>query len=119
VLGHVQDVDRLFHNTDILVFPSYLNGPSRSVFEAGIYGIPSVVSMRDRVEDVVEHGVTGLIVPEKDPPALAKALETLADDNDLRVRLGRNAQRKYISQADPRVSAHEVLEVYRSLVMHR
>lgn len=116
LLGHVSDVNRLFYDTEILAFPSHLNGPSRSVFEAGVCGIPAVVALRDRVQDIVEDGVTGLIVPEKDPAALATALEKLADDSKLRMQLGANARLRYLKLFDPHRSACEVLDVYRSLV---
>lgn len=44
--------------------------------------------MKDTVEDVIEDGVTGLIVPERDPVALAAAIQRLADDPALRGRMG-------------------------------
>lgn len=72
--------------------------------------------MRDKIEDVVEDGVTGLIIPEKNPVALANALQKLADDDKLRQRLGENARQKYISQFDRRKSANQVLEIYKSLI---
>ena len=116
MLGHVKDIAQLFRNTDILVFPSHLNGPSRSVFEAGAYGIPSIVALKHKVEDIVIHNETGLIIPEKNPAALAKAIERLANDEVLRKRLGENARRKYKKQFDPGESARNVLQIYRDLI---
>jgi glycosyltransferase involved in cell wall biosynthesis len=101
--------------TEVLVFPSHLDGPGRSVFEAGARGIPSVVALRHRVEDVVTHGVTGVIVPEKDPDALADAIRALADDPALRRRLGDAARARYRRQFAPDVIAGRMLELYRSL----
>jgi len=116
MLGHVEDIDEFLDSTDILVFPSRLNGPGRSVFEAGIRGIPAVVALADRVEDIVEDDVTGLIVPERDPTALAAAVERLAGDPVLRARLGTNAQRKYRLQFDPARIGQRILDVYVSVV---
>lgn len=115
LLGHVEDVDALLRGSDILVFPSHLNGPGRSVFEAGALGVPAVVAMRDRVEDVVEHDVTGVIVPEKDGRALADAITRLADDPPLRHRLGAQAREKYMKQFDAARSAASVLRIYREV----
>src|SRR2546427_1460582 len=114
--GHVDDIDKFLGSTDILVFPSHLNGLGRSVFEAGVRGIPAIVTLADRVEDIVEDGVTGLIVPEGDPTSLAMAIERLADDSKLRARLGWNAQRKYRLQFDSERIGLEMLDVYRSLL---
>ncbi|MGH8104005.1 MAG: glycosyltransferase, partial [bacterium] len=116
MLGHIQDVDALLAATDILVFPSHLNGPGRSVFEAGARGIPAIVAFADRVEDIVEHAVTGLIVPERDPQALAEAIMRISDDPALRARLGANARRKYVAQFDPKRIGEQMLKVYESVV---
>lgn len=116
LLGHVDRVDELLAQTDILAFPSHLNAPGRSVFEAGVQGIPAIVAMRDRIEDVVVDGETGLIVPERDPPSLARAIVRLADDPGLRQRLGRNAQSRYTSQFEPTAVAQQVLQLYRTVL---
>lgn len=102
--------------TDILIFPSHLDGPGRSVFEAGARGIPAIVALRHRIEDVVVDGETGLIVPERDPQSLAQAVVRLADDAALRRRLGRNAWARYRKQFAPQPIADRMLELYRSLL---
>ncbi|MGH9372436.1 MAG: glycosyltransferase [Vicinamibacterales bacterium] len=116
LLGHVEGTARLLATTDVLVFPSHLNGPGRSVFEAGVHGIPSIVALHDRIEDVVEDGVTGLIVPDRDADALASAIERLVSDSDLRHRLGDQARRKYAVQFDPRRIGVQILDIYRSVL---
>jgi glycosyltransferase involved in cell wall biosynthesis len=116
LLGHVDGTAALLAATDVLVFPSHLNGPGRSVFEAGVYGIPSIVALVDRIEDVVQDGVTGLIVPERNPAALADAIVRLVTDEPLRRRLGEEARRKYLAQFDPRRIGVDMLAVYRDLV---
>jgi glycosyltransferase involved in cell wall biosynthesis len=105
--------------TDILAFPSHLDGPGRSVFEAGARGIPAIVSLRHRIEDVVVDGETGLIVPERDPRALAQAILRLADDAALRRKLGENVRERYRRQFDPRSIADQVLQLYHTLVQQR
>jgi glycosyltransferase involved in cell wall biosynthesis len=102
--------------TDVLVFPSHLDGPGRSVFEAGARGIPAVVALQHRIEDVVTDGETGLIVPERDPPALAQAILRLADDAGLRRRLGQNARTRYRKQFAPQPVAGQMLGLYQALM---
>ncbi|MGH9370275.1 MAG: glycosyltransferase [Vicinamibacterales bacterium] len=116
LLGHVDGTAQLLAATDVLVFPSHLNGPGRSIFEAGIYGIPSVVALTDRIEDVVQDGVTGLVVPGRNPVALADAIERLASDEDLRRRLGEQAHRKYAEQFDPQRIGAQMLDLYRGVL---
>ncbi|MBW3595865.1 MAG: glycosyltransferase family 4 protein [Planctomycetes bacterium] len=116
MFGNVSPGPELFHATDILVFPSRLNGVGRSVYEAGVFGIPAVVAMEEPVEDIVEHNVTGLVVPPKDPSALAQAITRLADDPWSRKTLGENAQRKYCSQFAPAQIGRQMVKLYRDLL---
>ena len=119
LLGHVDPVSDLLARTDVLVFPSHLNGPGRSVFEAGAMGIPSVVSLRDRVEDIVVDGVTGLVVEERSPASLAAAVARLADDAALRRSLGQNARARYLEQFDGDRIAGQVMGIYRDVLQAR
>jgi len=116
LVGHLEQISDFLAETDILVFPSHLNGPGRSVIEAGVRGIPAIVALADKVEDIIEDGVTGLIVRERDPQALAQAIARLADDGDLRAHLGANARRKYLLQFDSDLIASQVLNVYHSVI---
>jgi glycosyltransferase involved in cell wall biosynthesis len=118
-LGHVEDVDAVLARTDVLMFPSHLNGPGRSVFEAGIAGVPAIVSLVDRIEDVVRDGVTGLIVPERDPAALAAAVTRLADDPALRRRLGEAARAQYTEQFGPHRIGQRMLDLYHAVHARR
>ena len=70
-----------------------------------MHGIPSIVALKDRVEDVVEDGVTGLIVPPRDPRPAGRRHLRLADDPALRRRLGDAAGTRYAAQFDPGAAA--------------
>ena len=56
------------------------------------HGRPVVASAVGGLLDAVEDGVTGLLVPPRDPAALRAAIETLLADADLRQRLGSAAR---------------------------
>jgi glycosyltransferase involved in cell wall biosynthesis len=116
LLGQVDRVEEVLRQSDILVFPSHLNGPGRAVFEAGIHGIPAIVALKDRVEDVVQDGVTGIIVPPRAPGRLADAITRLVDDPALRRSLGNAARSRYAAQFDPAAMAHRMLELYRDVI---
>ena len=63
-----------------------------SLLEAQVLGVPVVSPAVGGVPDVVEDGVTGLLVPPSDVPALAVALARLASDPGLRAILGARAK---------------------------
>jgi len=118
--GHVEVNEALFRDMDVLIFPSHLNGVGRSVFEAGMHGIPSIVALADPREDIVVNGVTGFIVPERDPAALAATILRLADDAPLCARLGAAASERYRRQFDARAIARCALGIYaRTLATSR
>ena len=115
-VGHVSDINSVLKKTDVLVFPSHMNGPSRSIFEAGAMGIPSIMALKDKVEDVVQDGVNGLIIPERSPKALAQAILTLSKNPEMRARLGANAKSHFAVLNDPQRSANSMLGLYRKML---
>jgi len=119
LVGYLEDAGPLLRSSDINVFPSHHDGPGRSVIEAAIEAVPSVVALRHRVEDVVIDGGSGLIVAPRDPAALAAAIERLADDPALRSRLGAAAKRGAATRSDPVVVAARVVAIYREVLLSR
>jgi glycosyltransferase involved in cell wall biosynthesis len=88
LLGYRSDVPDLLRAADIFTLPSYREGMPRSIIEAMLSGLPVVATdIRGSREEVVE-GETGVLVPVRDPKALAAALSRLAGDAALRKQLG-------------------------------
>lgn len=88
LLGHRTDADRLLAASDIFVLASYREGLPRSVIEAMAAGLPVVVSDIPACRELVEDGQSGLLVPPRDPGALARALERLVAEPTLRRMMG-------------------------------
>ena len=74
---------------DATVLPSHYESFGMVALEAMACGIPVVASRVGGLQTTVRDGVTGLLVRESDPAALAGALDRLLGDPDLRFRLGR------------------------------
>jgi glycosyltransferase involved in cell wall biosynthesis len=119
LVGYVEEPAALLRASDILVFPGHSDGPGRSVLEAAVEGVPAVVALEHRVEDVVVDGVTGLIVPPRDPGALAAAIARLADDPALRTALGDAARLAATRHSDPRFVADRIVAIYRDVLARR
>jgi phosphatidylinositol alpha-1,6-mannosyltransferase len=60
--------------------------------EAAATAVPSVAAQAGGVADAVSNGVTGLLVPPSDPPAVGEAVLRLLDDPRFRARLGWNGR---------------------------
>ena len=81
---------------DVLVLASHREGFPRGPMEAAAMGLPVVATDIRGCRQAVEHGVTGFLVPPRDPTALADAIATLAGDSALRTRMGAAARKKAV-----------------------
>jgi glycosyltransferase involved in cell wall biosynthesis len=98
--GVVRDPHVFYHAADFFVLPSRREGTPNALLEAMSCGLPVIVS--DGAPgplELVEDGVTGLVVPVNDAAALASALRRLVSDGELRSRLG-EAARARVSEHD-------------------
>ena len=87
-LGLREDVPDLMAALDVFVLPSINEGMGRVLLEAGAAGTPVVASRVGGVPDVVRDGETGILVPSRDPHAIAEAVCALACDADRRRTMG-------------------------------
>lgn len=86
--GTRSDVPEVLRECDLFVRPSLMEGLPLTTLEAMASGLPAVVTPVGGTPEVVEDGVTGLLVPPRDVPALAAALERLLADRALRREMG-------------------------------
>jgi glycosyltransferase involved in cell wall biosynthesis len=82
------------------------------LLEAMALGTPCVATNVTGIPEVVQNDVTGLLVPQHDPAALAGALGRLLNDASLRVRLAGQARRLVEREFDIRVNAAELREMF-------
>jgi glycosyltransferase involved in cell wall biosynthesis len=89
-LGHISraDLAREYRQAAIFCLPSRQEGFGIVYLEAMAAGLPIVACAAAAVPEVVSDGEVGLLVPPVNPSALAGALAQLAEDADLRQRLG-------------------------------
>ncbi len=84
--------------SDVVVVPSVVDGRGRvdattsTALEALAAGRPLIASNVGGIPEIVRDGENGLLVPPKDPAALAAAIERLRADSELRERISRNAR---------------------------
>jgi glycosyltransferase involved in cell wall biosynthesis len=83
-----------YERAAVVCVPSRREGYGVVVREAMAWGRPVVATAVGGLLDAVEEGVTGLLVPPRDPAALRAALERLLGDASLRAELGANARRR-------------------------
>jgi glycosyltransferase involved in cell wall biosynthesis len=96
-LGYREDVPLLIVASDLLVLPSTEGEGSPAVIkEAMACRRPVVAASHGGIEEIVEDGVTGFLVPPHDATALAETLRRLLEDRSLRKKVGDQAARDVI-----------------------
>lgn len=115
-LGRRQDIPELLAGCHVACLPSYREGLPLSLLEAAAAGRPLVASDVPGCREVVVAGVSGLLVPPRDPEALATALVLLAEDRELRLRLGQGARHLAETEFSQEVVAGRTLGIYQRLL---
>lgn len=106
----------IYGDADIFVFPSSYDGFGLALVEAMAARLPIVTTAVGVAAEALRHGQSALVVPKRDAPALADAVERLIDDGDLRQRLGAAAQqaaRTYRERDCVRAWAHAITSADR------
>lgn len=101
----------LFH---VFVMSSYLEGLGTSIMDAQAMGIPVVATRTGGIPEIVEDGVTGLLVPPRDPASLARAILRMLEDDELRVSCVQAARRAADGYGYQHM-VYKTLDVYRAL----
>jgi glycosyltransferase involved in cell wall biosynthesis len=113
LIGRRSDVPRLLGAADVFMFPSLFEGLGVSLLQAMGRALPVVTTDRRPMSDVVEGGVTGLLVPPEDPAAIAAAVTSLFSDPTERARLGAAARQEVAANYDADEVAARVERFYR------
>jgi glycosyltransferase involved in cell wall biosynthesis len=93
-LGQRQNIPELLACCDLSVLPSQAEGLPNALLEAMAAGLPVVATQVGGIPEVIETGVTGLLVPSGDPDALAHAILLVLQDSALATRLARAGQER-------------------------
>ena len=115
--GRQSDMAGVYADADIACLPTfYAEGVPKSLIEAAACGLPIVTTDWPGCRDVVADGENGLLVPIKDPTAVAAALERLAGDPDLRARMGRSGRARVERDFSLETITRETLALYGELL---
>jgi colanic acid/amylovoran biosynthesis glycosyltransferase len=120
--GTQEQVVSALQRSHILVAPSVTaaNGDQEGIpnvlKEAMATGMPVVSTYHSGIPELVEHGVSGLLAPERDPAALAALLTELVDHPESWPFLGLAARRKVEEEYDAERLNDELVAAYRGLL---
>jgi glycosyltransferase involved in cell wall biosynthesis len=114
--GFRDDVPALLETLDVVALPSWTEGLPIVLLEAMAHGRPVVATPVGGTPELVTDGETGLLVPPRDPEALAAALRRILDDPDLARRLGEAGRARVAERFTAAEQACRILAIYDDVV---
>ena len=114
-LGMRADVERLYPAFDVYVLASHREGFPRSAMEAAAMGLPIVATDIRGCRQVIDHDVTGLLVPVRDAAGLAHAIGALVTDPQRSARMAAASRAKAVAEFDDRRQVAITLDVCERL----
>lgn len=125
-LGVVQHVEMLgrkppgevlaeLRRADVFVLSSLSEGISNAVLEAMACGVPVVTTDCGGMLEAIQPERDGMVVPVRDPKAMADAIETLARDGDLRRRIGAAGRERVVNHFDLAAQVRQYADLFRSV----
>lgn len=105
-----------FRSSIFSVVPSLEEGFGIPAAEAMGCEIPVIASDAGGLPEVIDDGITGLVVKKGDSEALASAMRQLLDDENLRKEIGRAGRRKALTEFDWLITARSMEEMYTSVL---
>src|SRR3569833_401327 len=91
------DKTKFFRDSDVFIFPTYNETFGLVNLEAMQFSLPVVSTTEGGISEVVNDGDTGFLVPRRNVTALAKKIEILINDAELRHKMGEAGRERYYS----------------------
>jgi len=120
--GHIRftgirsDIPQVLAATDLLAFPSVVPHFARPIIEAGAMAKPVVASRVGGPVELVQEGVTGLLVPPSDPAALAEAIITILKDPARAKAIGEAGYAQAREKFEATTNARKTFSVYEEIL---
>ncbi|MBI1848983.1 MAG: glycosyltransferase [Planctomycetes bacterium] len=114
--GFRADASRFMAAANVFVMPSVMEGLCTSILDALLLERPVVASRAGGMPEIVEDGMTGWLVPPKDPAALASAIVASLRDPERAARLARQGRERVLREFTADAMVEGTLRVYRELV---
>jgi len=116
---HREEMSATLASATMVVLPSYREGLPKILLEAAACGKPLIATDVPGCREIVTHGVTGLLVPARNPVALAAAIESLLRDSLLRAAMGVAAREVVLRAFSVEKVVGQVVDLYRELLDRR
>ncbi len=118
-LGFRKDIPKILSSLDLFVLSSHLEGMGSSILDAMASRLPVVATKVGGIPEVVINGETGLLVPPRNPSALARAILMLYSDKTLASRLGQKGYELVHRKFSAEAMADKVVRLYEKIGLRK
>ena len=110
------EVSFLFEKSTIVVLP-YVEATQSGIIPIAFqFGRPLVSTRVGSLPDLIDDGKQGILVPPKDVKSLSKAIISILSDEEMLVRMSKNALKKYHNHLSPSSCNYHTLRAYRQAI---
>ncbi len=109
------ELQAIFRQADIFVLPTEADCYPNAIIEAMAAGLPVVSTNIGAIDEMVQEGESGYLLPPRDGPALSKALTRLVEDAELRREMGHKARQAAEINHDAQKIGQSLLALCKSL----
>ncbi len=110
--GFVPNVPRYAKAFDVYLLPSMKEGLPYVLLEAGLAGLPIVATDVGGVTDIIRDGVSGIVIPPKNPARITDAVKMVIEHKDLALGLGENVHERVLKEFSLERMVRETIELY-------
>lgn len=110
------DLAKIMAEIDVVALSSHYEGFGVVLAEGMAFAKPVVATKVGGVPNVVEHGITGILVPPRDPEALAAAILTLSGDPERYQCMANAARERYLAYFTPERVVPQYVALYKRLI---
>jgi len=116
ILGVLRDPLPVIDGADILITPFKIEHFARPAIEAFAYGKPVIGTDVEGMDEIIDHGINGLIVEKSNPRALADAINQLCRNPEKARQIGQKGRNKAVRLFSPEVNVRKVVDIYEALM---
>lgn len=115
-LGYRTDVPALLNTIDMVVIPSVQESFGRVALEAMAMKVPLIATNVGGLPELVDDGITGILVPPKDVDSLSNAIKYLIDNSRLRKKMGDAGRKRVEGMFDIKNNIRKTEDLYLSVL---